>query len=384
MSDEQQPTPWGAPPPGGTPPDQPSAQPSAQPSGWTPPGAPAPQPGGPAPQWQQPPPPGQPSPGQWSGAAHRPGAIPLRPLGLGDMYDAAFRIIRYNPMATVGVAVLVAAATTLPQVIASVFVALSNPALFPANPFAPVESDTRIDGEAIAGLLSTSAGSALLQTVGLILVTGLIAQVVMAACIGRTMSLGEAWAATLGSRWRMIGFAFLTLLMWVVVWGGWAVVIVLLAIQDAVGAAVLLAVVGFPVLVVVSMLIYVRVVYLAIAAICVERIGIVAAVRRSWQLTRQAFWRTFGIALLTAIVVGVAGAILSVPLGFVVPLVGAGADLSPESQALLSVIGSGLSGVITTAITAPFTAAVATLQYVDLRIRREGFDVELMAAASSR
>ena len=35
--------------------------------------------------------------------------MPLRPLGLGDMYDAAFKIIRYNPAATVGSAVLVAA-----------------------------------------------------------------------------------------------------------------------------------------------------------------------------------------------------------------------------------------------------------------------------------
>ncbi len=42
------------------------------------------------------------------GAAHKPGAMPLRPLGLGDMYDAAFRIIRFNPKATVGSAVLVA------------------------------------------------------------------------------------------------------------------------------------------------------------------------------------------------------------------------------------------------------------------------------------
>jgi hypothetical protein len=31
------------------------------------------------------------------GAAHKPGAMPLRPLTLGDMYDAAFRIIRFNP-----------------------------------------------------------------------------------------------------------------------------------------------------------------------------------------------------------------------------------------------------------------------------------------------
>ena len=43
------------------------------------------------------------------GAAHKPGAIPLRPLSLGDMYDAAFKIIRFNPRATVGSAVLVAA-----------------------------------------------------------------------------------------------------------------------------------------------------------------------------------------------------------------------------------------------------------------------------------
>ena len=51
---------------------------------------------------------GPPAPGML-GAAHKPGAIPLRPLDLGDMYDGAFRIIRFNPKATVGSAVLVAA-----------------------------------------------------------------------------------------------------------------------------------------------------------------------------------------------------------------------------------------------------------------------------------
>jgi hypothetical protein len=56
------------------------------------------------------------------GAAHKPGAMPLRPLGLGDIYDAAFRIIRFNPKATVGSAVLVAAAgMSLPLLFAAVF-----------------------------------------------------------------------------------------------------------------------------------------------------------------------------------------------------------------------------------------------------------------------
>ncbi|MGC4109683.1 MAG: hypothetical protein QM747_04510, partial [Nocardioides sp.] len=41
--------------------------------------------------------------------AHKPGAIPLRPLVLSDLFDGAFRIIRYNPRATIGAAVLVSA-----------------------------------------------------------------------------------------------------------------------------------------------------------------------------------------------------------------------------------------------------------------------------------
>ena len=61
------------------------------------------------------------------GAAHKPGAMPLRPLGLGDMYDAAFRVIRFNPKATVGSAVLVAAVTmTIPIIVTAILTATVN------------------------------------------------------------------------------------------------------------------------------------------------------------------------------------------------------------------------------------------------------------------
>src|SRR4051812_33711794 len=102
----------GFPPPGG------STPPGPPPPGWSPPSPPPPAPG-----WA-----GPPGPGQWTpppgmlGAAHKPGALPLRPLGLGDMYDAAFRIIRFNPRATVGSAVLVAAvAMALPVLATAAF-----------------------------------------------------------------------------------------------------------------------------------------------------------------------------------------------------------------------------------------------------------------------
>src|SRR3954453_23107795 len=95
------------------------------PPGWQPPPPPptsysgygqAPPPGPPGAPYPPPPAPWVPAPGML-GAAHKPGAMPLRPLGLGDMYDAAFRIIRFNPKATVGSAVLVAAVAWLVPVV---------------------------------------------------------------------------------------------------------------------------------------------------------------------------------------------------------------------------------------------------------------------------
>ena len=66
------------------------------------------------------------------GAAHKPGAVPLRPLTLSDMYDAAFRIIRFNPKATVGSAVLVAAVAMAIPVVVTAFLSL-GPRPLPAR-----------------------------------------------------------------------------------------------------------------------------------------------------------------------------------------------------------------------------------------------------------
>src|SRR3954466_10216605 len=107
--------------------------PQPPPPGWQPPPPPPPSYTGhqpPPPGWPPPPvayqQPFLPAPGML-GAAHRPGAMPLRPLALGDIYDAAFRIIRFNPKATVGSAVLVAAVTmAIPILVTAIFTATVN------------------------------------------------------------------------------------------------------------------------------------------------------------------------------------------------------------------------------------------------------------------
>ncbi len=48
---------------------------------------------------------------------------------------------------------------------------------------------------------------------------------------------------------------------------------------------------------------------------------------------------------------------------------------------LALVLTNALSSVVSAAFVAPFTTTVASLQYVDQRMRKEAFDVELMSRA---
>jgi hypothetical protein len=106
---------------------------------------------------------------------------------------------------------------------------------------------------------------------------------------------------------------------------------------------------------------------------------IVGAVARGFRLTRRQFWRTFGIALLTVLVVGIANNILTVPIVIIgeVLVVVAG----PQYALLVLVATQAVAQVVSAAFATPFTAAVTSLQYLDQRMRKEAYDVELMQQA---
>ena len=321
-----------------------------------------------------------------AGAAHKPGAIPLRPLTLGDMYDAAFKIIRFNPRATVGSAVLVAAvAMAIPVLATAALGAALDLSLAGELTSGSVDDSsaplTGADIAGFAGVFGSLALGSVLQGIGLILVGGMIAHVVAAAAIGQKLTLGQAWAATRGKRWRLIGLTFLlgltttvliTLyaLSWVVVVmtaGGWQVPLVF-------------GLVSVPLFVAFLFWFWVRVYYLPVPALMLEPIGIFGALSRGFHLTRASFWRTFGIGLLTFVIAQVAGSMLAAPVSIVSQGLLLG-GLPGEAGIFLLVIGQAIASVITAAFVAPFTTSVATLQYVDLRMRTEAFDVVLMQRA---
>jgi hypothetical protein len=337
-------------------------EPEVPPPGWRPgqpePGwgqfAPQQQPGWPA-GWQ----PGYPPQAGWQPypqvppylqqAAHKPGAIPLRPLRLGDLFDGAFRIIRYNPQATIGAAVLVSAVATLThdQVVGMV---------------------TAFGGLLIGGQL---------RAIGLLYVSGMVAHVTSAAAVGRTLTIGEAWEATRGKRWRLLGMAFLLGMVTVLAISLVAGVIILFALNTTIGATLLAGFLLVPLLIVFYFVFSVRVRLLAVPALMLEPAGVFGAISRAVRLSSRQFWRLLGLSLLTGLVVAFAGAILGAPFSIAGQLMLSSADHGLPAYVLLTSIGT----VITSAVLQPFSAAVSALLYVDQRIRKEAYDVELLTRA---
>lgn len=307
------------------------------------------------------------------GAAHKPGAMPLRPLGLGDIYDAAFKIIRFNPRATVGSAVLVAAVAMLVPVVLTAALTWTVGITYDASD--PSNDDA-------AGVVATYGALALggfLQSIGLVFVTGMIAHVAAAAAIGKRLSLGEAWAATAGKRWRLVGLALLLAVALLVLVGGYVVAWVLVVVLGDALVIVLWAVLSVPAFVALLWFGWIRLYYLPVPALMLEDVGVLAAIGRGYRLTARQFWRTFGIALLTVMIGQVAGGLLALPftIGGQVGVL----TVSDDRTLLVLIISQALGTVVSAAFTTPFTSAVTSLQYLDQRMRKEAYDVDLMGQA---
>ena len=113
---------------------------------------------------------------------------------------------------------------------------------------------------------------------------------------------------------------------------------------------------------------------------------------RSWTLTRGYFWRVLGIQLLVSVMVGVAGQIVTTPVSILVSLgstllIPTGDTADPVAAAAPFVIGLIITAVVTAVVTAVglvLQSATASLLYLDLRMRKEGLDLELSRFVEAR
>lgn len=334
--------------------------------------------------------------GQSNGAAnfyvYKPGIIPLRPLSIGDIYQGAFAAIKTNARtmfgftaALLGVVLVISIATNY----AIINLVLPN-YLSPSSPYAAIFTS-------LSGSFSQLGGS-LLQVLATVLLSGLIVVAVSRSVLGRVASSKEVWERTKSKFLPLIGLNIITSiisgLMMII---GIVVFFVLLAsvastaktdrefLQDL-GVSL----VGLLILMVISALVssYLSIKFsVASPAMVLENLGVFAAIGRSWSLTRGNFWRLFGINILTAIitsmVAGIFGGIAGA-LGAIFVVVGSSSPEDIIASLNTTYILTMVMSTIAQLLILPFTSSVNALLYIDLRMRKEGLDVELRNAVAEQ
>ncbi|MGW7363907.1 glycerophosphoryl diester phosphodiesterase membrane domain-containing protein [Streptomyces sp. NPDC054841] len=343
---------------------------------WAPPAPPGDRPVPPAPQqgWG-----GGPQRGGWGQPpAAKPGVIPLRPLGVGEILDGSVSTLRAQWRTVLGITITVSVITQICDILVQRYLVPPVPAV---DQNASPEETLRQTVDQLNATLVGLAPAMAITLIATLFTTALLTVVISRSVLGRPVTLSDAWRE---ARPRLPHLLGLTLLLPLI-----AAVVMTVAILPGLllGSAggVALSILGGIVGVVVMLWLMVRFA-LASPALMLERQGVVQSMRRSAKLVRGAWWRIFGVLTLTLVLTLLVSMIIAIPftlIAFAVDgdgLSGLLSGTAPDYGWPFLII-TGIGAVIGSSITYPISAGVTVLLYVDQRIRREALDLELARAA---
>lgn len=316
-------------------------------------------------------------------APPKPGLIPLRPLLLADVIAAAFQVIRRNPGPTFWLSLGIAFVTSL--------LAVGLVGLVAWGAVSGIDPAASPDLDAVRGVVTAVALAALvavvLQVVLMAIPQAVVVTEVARAALGERHPLGELWRRARGRVAALIG--------WMLILGGGAGLVTIaillglveLGLTGGVGGAITAAGLGvLAVLAIIAVAFWLGTKLAFVPAlIVIERLPLGAALRRSWAMTEGSFWRILGITLLVNLIVQAGAQIVTMPIAFLSGVVEQAQPAGTlDARAIVVLIVSLLLQVVITAIAVVVQAAVPTLLYLDVRMRREGFDAVLQADARER
>jgi hypothetical protein len=319
--------------------------------------------------------------------ARKPGIVPLRPLGFGDILDGGFQAIRTNPRTMIGFAAIVLTVSTVLTVVPQaalqkVLGESAAKALEQADPAVVISTS-------LTQVLAVMPG-ALITRLAVIVLNAMLVVAVSAAVLGEKTSPGQLWRRVRRRVPAAIGLALLT---------GLTVAVIGLVVGALPGVPAALAfandntVAGLLLLLLalllggLAMLAAGILFALAAPALLLEELGVVAAMRRSWRLVRSSFWRTLGLLLVAEILISIVSGLISAPFAVAAALIDSATDNTLHTDFLANLASSSVSSIgtiVVGSILNPWMAAVTALIYIDLRMRREGLDLELIRAADAR
>jgi hypothetical protein len=266
--------------------------------------------------------------------------VQLRPLGIGEVLDVALKIVWRN------------AGTLLRVVVFVVFPVQVVSALVTASA-TPDRLNTSSGSFGTTGTVSRSDLGAVVAAVLVVAVLGFIASTLASGACFRAIA-----SAYLGERtgWRSsLGYALSHVhsLLWVTILGG------------------LLA--GLGTIACILPGIYLWVAFsVAVPALLTEGVRGRKALGRSRALVRGYWWRVFAVGALGYLLSGILSGVIS---GLVVGV----STVSAGQATIAGIVVSIVAGTVSKALTTPFVAAFITVLYFDLRVRKEAFDLQLLA-----
>ncbi len=321
-----------------------------------------------------PPPPGY-------GPAHaKPGVIPLRPLGVGEVLDGAISSIRSHPRVMLGLSAVVVAFTTVVQTLLVWLLAGRDAGdiLAPGRTTPP----TRDEAIGFAVGMASSAGIAVVLTLlAQIVLTGILTVVVSRAVLGQRTTVRQALDQARPRLPALLGVTLVVLVLAITVVSLAFVPGIIALVAGGEVAGVALLVLGL--FAALAAALYVTVsLWLAGPIAVLERQPVGRSLSRSRALVARNFWRVLGIYLLAQLIAGFVSAILSVPFGIAAAVLGM-VNNAGNTLALGPLAVQGVGTILGSTVVYPFVAAVTVLVYVDQRMRREALDIELTRAAGS-
>ena len=253
--------------------------------------------------------------------------LPLQPMGVGELLDAAIKLYRSQWKSLLGIAAILLVPITFLQA----FLTRSVGGPFTTEP-APITSEGALVAASVIAVLQFLFVQPLL--------TAAVARASAEAYLGNRVLVGPTLRFALTRVHSILWISILSSLA---------------------------ALLGFILLIVPGIIVLVRFAF-GSTVLVVERRKGSKALGRSWRLAKGHFWKLFGVFILAFLMAGIVASVLSIPAGLAFAAIG-------PSGWPIAAVGDSLAGVLTT----PFTTLITVLLYFDLRIRKEAFDLEVMA-----
>ncbi|MCL4499547.1 MAG: hypothetical protein M1335_04805 [Chloroflexi bacterium] len=289
----------------------------------------------------------------------------LRPLGIADILDETADLYRANFILLIGIA-------------AVLYVPFSVISGALTSPMANTGPDS--DPMAVLALMGPRMMLLFLfMAVVMPIVTGALTFAVSERYLGRPTSIGECYRRVLRAD---VFFPFLGALalkygaLFALYLGSFLIIFIAGAAGGMAGSVMgFLAAAPF-FLGMIVLLVYVGLrLILVEPAFIVEMKGAAGSLGRSWALMSGSVGKAFALVLIAGLVIGLISVIMTGPTQAIIAIKAQQGMRAAPGVYLLNTVLSTLVNVLTV----PLFSIVVILLYYDARIRREGFDLELLA-----